>query len=76
MDRVAWPRYWATSSCVTYVACLTQMQMFECYATYVSNLELALSTYNQLLKHRSFREYIEVRLPSYPAYAALDDAAR
>ena len=33
--------------------------MFGCYDTYLSNFERAQRTYNQMLKHRSFREFIE-----------------
>lgn len=33
--------------------------MFQCYVTYLSNLERAQHTYNQMLKHRAFRDFIE-----------------
>lgn len=33
--------------------------MFQCYVTYLSSLERAQHTYNQMLKHRAFRDFIE-----------------
>ncbi|WFD18865.1 hypothetical protein MCAP1_001078, partial [Malassezia caprae] len=35
------------------------MHMFQCYVTYLSSLERAQQTYNQMLKHRAFRDFIE-----------------
>lgn len=35
------------------------MHMFQCYVTYLSSLERAQHTYNQMLKHRAFRDFIE-----------------
>jgi len=35
------------------------MHMFQCYVTYLSGIERAQHTYNQMLKHRAFRDFIE-----------------
>ncbi|KAL4402401.1 guanyl-nucleotide exchange factor protein [Malassezia pachydermatis] len=38
---------------------LRNMHMFDCYVAYSAHFERAQHTYNQMLKHRGFREYIE-----------------